>query len=237
MMQDMDIVTEQLCRKGRPVQICAEKRRDLILDAVEGFMVEQGLTRTSMDEVAKRAGMSKRTIYELFESRESLFAECLSRRSHRMLAPLTPAQKNLPLAKRLEELLTFNFPRTSARQSVEMLRSMISAARDYPSLGRRIHNVCLGRLYDMVAAELVEGNARGEISVTVEQASDHAILLTDMALESPLSVLLDPDAELEDTEDKAARRRLAIRIYFQALQGSEELSIAACRASGDGPAA
>ncbi len=237
MMQDMDIVTEPLCRKGRPVQICAEKRRDLILDAVEDFMVEQGLIRTSMDDVAKRAGMSKRTIYELFENRESLFAECLSRRSHRMLAPLTPAQKSLPLAPRLEELLTFNFPRTSARQSVEMLRSVITAARDYPGLGRRIHTVCLGRLYDMVAAELVEGNARGEISVTGEQAAEHAVLLTDMALESPLSMLLDPDAVLEDTEKKAARRRLAIRIYIQALQGPGELSIAACRVSDDAPAA
>ena len=209
---------ERAVRKGRPLQMEAEERRDLILDAVEDFMVECGLTRTSMDAVAKRAGMSKRTVYEVFESREALFAECLVRRSQLMLAPLTPAQKELSLAQRLEELFTFNLPRTSARQSVEMLRAVISSARDYPSLGRQIHLVCMGRLYDMVENELVAEIRRGGLAIAVSDARNHAVLLTDMALESPLRLLLDPDATLEDTEDKAERRKLAISIFLKGVE-------------------
>lgn len=217
MAENMDIVIERASRKGRPVQIDAEDRRDLILDAVEEFMVERGLQQTSMDAVAKRAGMSKRTVYELFGSRESLFAECLIRRSHRMLQPLTPCQKGLPLASRLDELLTFNFTRTSARQAVEMLRSVISSARDYPGLGRQILKVCMGRLYAMVAEELIEGARRGEVAITPEEAENHAVLITDMALENPLVPLLDVDAGFEDTPEKRARRQLAVSLYLGGL--------------------
>ncbi|TDH35100.1 TetR/AcrR family transcriptional regulator [Pseudohoeflea suaedae] len=204
-------------RKGRPVQMEAGERRDLILDAVETFMVECGLARTSMDAVAKRAGMSKRTVYEVFDSRETLFSECLVRRSQLMLEPLTPAQKALSLAERLDGLFTFNLSRTSARQSVEMLRSVISSAREYPSLGRQIHLVCMGRLYDMVENELVVEIRRGALALKVPDARIHAVLLTDMALESPLRLLLDPDATLEDTQDKAARRKLAISIFLKGV--------------------
>jgi AcrR family transcriptional regulator len=217
MTLEPDIVSDKPIRKGRPVQMDAEDRRDLILDTVEEFMVGCGLQQTSMDAVAKRAGMSKRTVYELFGSRESLFTECLIRRSHRMLPALTPCQKGLALPQRLEELLTFNLTRVSARQSVEMLRSVISAARDYPALGRHIQKACMGRLYDLVADELTEGVRRGEVSISRDEVGIHASLLTDMALENPLVPLLDPDAVFEDTEEKKLRRRLAVSIYLAGL--------------------
>ena len=59
---------------------------------------------------------------------------------------------------------------------------------------------------------------RPKETVSVWDARDHAVLLTDMALESPLRLLLDPDATLEDTEDKADRRKLAISIFLKGVE-------------------
>ena len=49
--------------------------RDLILQAAADEVVEGGLETLSLQGVANRAGVSKRTLYNYFDSRETLLAE------------------------------------------------------------------------------------------------------------------------------------------------------------------
>lgn len=49
--------------------------RELILEATAELIVEQGLERLSLADVATRAGVSKRTLYNYFDSREMLLSE------------------------------------------------------------------------------------------------------------------------------------------------------------------
>jgi AcrR family transcriptional regulator len=55
--------------------------RDRILDAAYQLFYERGFTRISMDAVAERAGITKRTLYNHFESKDALFGEMLKRQS------------------------------------------------------------------------------------------------------------------------------------------------------------
>ncbi|ERK16221.1 regulatory protein, TetR [Pantoea sp. AS-PWVM4] len=50
-----------------------EQKRKEILDAASSVFLEQGYERASMDGVAKTAGCSKATLYNYFNSKESLF--------------------------------------------------------------------------------------------------------------------------------------------------------------------
>lgn len=50
-----------------------EQKRNAILAAASSIFLEQGYERTSMSEVAKRAGGSKATLYNYYPSKESLF--------------------------------------------------------------------------------------------------------------------------------------------------------------------
>ncbi|EKE73742.1 TetR/AcrR family transcriptional regulator [Gallaecimonas xiamenensis] len=52
-------------------------KRDAIIQAAIGEFRERGYEATSMDKVAARAEVSKRTVYNHFASKEGLFAECL----------------------------------------------------------------------------------------------------------------------------------------------------------------
>ena len=45
----------------------------LILDAARGLFLEHGYAETSMDAVARAAGVSKATVYALFRSKDQLF--------------------------------------------------------------------------------------------------------------------------------------------------------------------
>ncbi|MDP3524882.1 MAG: helix-turn-helix domain-containing protein, partial [Hoeflea sp.] len=63
------------CRgPGRPRQLDTTEREAIIIDAAEQVILSQGLGGASMAAIAQEAGMSKRTLYEVFESRAALFA-------------------------------------------------------------------------------------------------------------------------------------------------------------------
>ena len=50
-----------------------EQRRIFILDAAEELFLAKGFSRVSMDDIAKKVGMNKATIYIYFEDKDSLF--------------------------------------------------------------------------------------------------------------------------------------------------------------------
>jgi TetR/AcrR family transcriptional repressor of mexJK operon len=67
-------------RRGRPCQIAEPERRKRLLDAAESVFLELGYGSASMDDIAHRAGMSKKTLYRLYETKQSLFAAVISAR-------------------------------------------------------------------------------------------------------------------------------------------------------------
>ena len=67
-------------RRGRPCQIAEPERRQRLLDAAESVFLELGYSSASMDDIARRAGMSKKTLYRVFETKESLFAAVIAGR-------------------------------------------------------------------------------------------------------------------------------------------------------------
>jgi AcrR family transcriptional regulator len=62
---------------GRPPQLAPDERRHRILDAAEAVFRDEGYEAATMDRVAHRCGMSKKTLYRVFESKEALFAALL----------------------------------------------------------------------------------------------------------------------------------------------------------------
>jgi AcrR family transcriptional regulator len=59
-----------------------------ILDAAYGLMWRQGFLRVSMDEIAERAGVTKRTLYQHFPSKDDLLSATLAHSSELALARL-----------------------------------------------------------------------------------------------------------------------------------------------------
>jgi len=68
----------------------AVRRRQLV-ELAEQLFAERGFARTSMDELARRAGVTKPVIYELFESKDGLFRACVDRAIARMADSIVEA--------------------------------------------------------------------------------------------------------------------------------------------------
>ena len=56
-----------------------ERSRKLILEAAEAAFRELGLANTSMEEVATRAGLTRKTLYNLFSSKEEIALQLIAR--------------------------------------------------------------------------------------------------------------------------------------------------------------
>jgi AcrR family transcriptional regulator len=65
--------------------------RQAILRAASGLFARQGFRKTSMDEIAKLAHVGKGTIYEVFESKEEVFATIIRDESEALLGGLSRA--------------------------------------------------------------------------------------------------------------------------------------------------
>lgn len=83
--------TEKAVREGSP------EKRTAILAAARDLFVRQGVDRVSMDAVAARAEVSKRTVYDYFGDKRRLFLAILSAASESMLATSRRAlEEHLP---------------------------------------------------------------------------------------------------------------------------------------------
>jgi AcrR family transcriptional regulator len=68
----------------------AVRERQLV-ELAEPLFAERGYAGTSMEELARRAGVTKPVLYELFESKDGLFRVCVDRAIQGMAASIVEA--------------------------------------------------------------------------------------------------------------------------------------------------
>jgi AcrR family transcriptional regulator len=81
----------------------SDPRRDALLEAAVGVFVRYGFRKTSMDEVARAAGVSRQGLYLQFADKEELFRTCVTFKLTRQLtaAVAALARAQAPLESRL----------------------------------------------------------------------------------------------------------------------------------------
>jgi TetR/AcrR family transcriptional regulator of autoinduction and epiphytic fitness len=87
-------------------QRLTDRKREAIIQAAIAEFRANGFEITSMDKIAATAGVSKRTVYNHFPSKEELFAEILNQLWARVTAEQEmPYRPDLPLREQLRPLL------------------------------------------------------------------------------------------------------------------------------------
>jgi AcrR family transcriptional regulator len=84
-------------RHGR---VPRELRRQQLVELGEELFGERGFTKASMDELARRAGVTKPVIYELFGSKAGLFEACLEALALRLAEQIAEAARGADEAGR-----------------------------------------------------------------------------------------------------------------------------------------
>jgi TetR/AcrR family transcriptional regulator of autoinduction and epiphytic fitness len=115
-----------------PQRLTDRKRAAIIQAAIAEFRAN-GFDITSMDKIAATAGVSKRTVYNHFPSKEELFAEILNQLWARLTAePETSYRPDLPLREQMRRMLMAKLQMMSDDNFLDLARVAIAATIHSP---------------------------------------------------------------------------------------------------------
>jgi TetR/AcrR family transcriptional regulator of autoinduction and epiphytic fitness len=115
-----------------PQRLTDRKRQAIIQAAINEFR-DNGFEITSMDKIAATAGVSKRTVYNHFPSKEELFAEILNQLWIRVTAEQETAYRpDLPLRDQLRVLLGAKLQMLGDDNFLDLARVAIAATIHSP---------------------------------------------------------------------------------------------------------
>jgi TetR/AcrR family transcriptional regulator, regulator of autoinduction and epiphytic fitness len=89
-------------RDGRTVR--AERTRQALVDALFALL-DEGELRPTAERIAKRAGVSERSVFQHFPDREALFEAVARQQYERVFSGLEPVDSSRPLPERLDAFL------------------------------------------------------------------------------------------------------------------------------------
>jgi TetR/AcrR family transcriptional regulator of autoinduction and epiphytic fitness len=148
------------------------KRAAILAAALEEFEA-RGYRETSMDRIAARAGVSKRTVYNHFVSKEQLFeaiaAELIERVQEVSQRPYDPAQ---PLDAQLDEIGGHVLDMLASPSFLSLARVTLAELIRSPELARRTYSLFRARQTGL-ARWLADAVADGRLAVAEpERAAD-----------------------------------------------------------------
>ena len=114
---------------------CRDERRAAILAAALEEFAARGFAATRLDDVARRAGVAKGTIYLHFRDKESLFQELV----RAMLSPLVgtieaAALRDLPIRAVVEMIVDLFVNEIYGTRRKEVIRLIVAEGSRFPKL-------------------------------------------------------------------------------------------------------
>jgi AcrR family transcriptional regulator len=162
--------------------------RDAILDAAGTLLGRFGYHKTTMDDLAREAGVARRTLYLHFKSKDEIFLERIDRVVARLIDELRGiARSPLPAEERLRRMLLMRvmFRFDTVRGYVQSLDEIFEALRE-PYLQRREGYFAAEAAVFQVVLE--EGTARGEfVTMDARETARAAIAATSSLMPYALS--------------------------------------------------
>jgi AcrR family transcriptional regulator len=166
-------------RGGRPSRLQSAQLSDRILDVATALFLGHGFGTTSIEAVAKRAGISKRTFYHRFRGKEVLFEAVVRRLIERWMPPfdsalLEPPNVDAALRRSAEYILSVAL----TPEALALHRMVIAEARQFPGLARILHELGGATAVERISRDLDRRAAAGEIGpVDTRLAAEQFILM------------------------------------------------------------
>jgi AcrR family transcriptional regulator len=143
-----------------------EARPAEIIDAALAVFADQGFAAAKLDEIARRAGVSKAALYLYFETKEELFRAA----ARRLVAPQLEAiagdieSLDPPFAEAVPLLLGRAAIVMSEGQAGRLARMVIGESRNFPDLARIWRADVVDRMLDVLSGLVARAQSRGEVA-------------------------------------------------------------------------
>lgn len=159
------------------------ERRTRILNAASSMLTTYGYHAASMDSIAACSGMSKKTLYQFFESKKSLFETLII---ERLFAPIpyAPVETD-PLSTQLQGMMLLIADQLLDEERLSLLKSLVTETTRNPAIRQIVADLfhLSGRalpVQDWLTKQVTTG------TLDIDDVEEAADLLFSMTLGGPL---------------------------------------------------
>jgi TetR/AcrR family transcriptional regulator, mexJK operon transcriptional repressor len=189
---------------GRGPDPRVARTRAAVAEAATTLFLRNGYQGTSVDDIAALARVSKRSVYNNFGDKETLFTEIVlgytataEHFADSLVADL-PDATDVPTA--IHDLARRHLAAVAQPQVLRLRRLIILEATRFPELAAEYHRRAPGRVLSALTAAFRELHARGELNTPdPERAAEHySYLVLGATLDT---ALFDPDRPMPQPEE------------------------------------
>jgi AcrR family transcriptional regulator len=143
----------------------AAERRGAIIEAAMDEFIARGFAATRLDDVAKRAGVAKGTIYLHFKDKESMFEELIRTAIVPMITRLwgTPPQPGASVRDMVEGFAKTFIEEVATTRRGDLVRLIVAEGPRFPAVADFYYREVVSRGLGGMRALIELGIARGEI--------------------------------------------------------------------------
>ena len=137
-----------------------------IIDAALEVFAEAGFAGAKLDDIARRAGVSKSALYLYFATKEDLFRAVVRTAIAPNFDPIKTAAESFdgPFAELAPMLLSAAALAIGRSRLPSVAKMVIGESRNFPDLARIWHDAIVSRIIGMLTAIIARAQTRGEVA-------------------------------------------------------------------------
>ncbi|MCO5093404.1 TetR/AcrR family transcriptional regulator [Bosea sp. (in: a-proteobacteria)] len=199
--------------RGRPKTRPDEAERERIVRSARELFLDVGYGGTTMDAVASRCGVSKRTLYRLFPAKSDLFRVMVADHRRSMLALPRDADEDLPLAEALAAIFRLDSDAIDDRERLAFVRLVLADSDRFSEIGEMIAQEGAQPARRLLEDWLVRQQARGALRAFPADA------LARMLMDMIFSVLIKrfPGDRLMTAAERQRHARLCLKVFLEGV--------------------
>ena len=195
------------------------RSRALIMSAAARVFLERGYPATSVEDIAAEAGVSKRTVYNVFDDKEQLFRAIIGdaiATAERFSAELVASTAEAPdAAAALTTLAREQAASVFGGRVVPLRRLLIGEARRFPEFALDYYDRAPGLVMRSLAEALRAFDERGQLRIDdPESAAEHfAFLAIGASLDR---ALFDARTDAAGVDAAVERAERGVAVFLRA---------------------
>src|ERR1700689_899917 len=221
-MAEIDTAQDRRCR-GRPQVRPDDETRGIIYEAARHEFAGNGYAATGMEAVARRAGVSTKTLYRLIPNKASLFDGMVTDRLERTLAKVDlRVIDHAEIEEALYAALMACAELTLDKEVIALQRMVLQETGKSSDIAATFYRNGIQRIAAALAAWLRTQQKRGLIEL--DDIDEAAGMLLGMIASAPRRAAMFGDVPLPSRRQIEARVRRCAKLFLRGCQVKPESS-------------
>ena len=210
--------TERRCR-GRPPVRSDEETRQIIFDAARQAFAADGYAATSTEELARRAGISTKTLYRLFPAKAALFEAMCADRLDRLLSDIDLRMGNdADIEEGLRGALLACTDLALDPEVVALQRMVLQESAAFPELAANFYRNGIART-SAALARWLRAQVKKKL-VAIDDAEEAAGMLIGMVASAPQRAAIYGGVPLPSRKQIERHVRVAAALFLDGCRAT-----------------